>query len=265
MTFLQSLLPPHPWAWPMLVAMLIYGVRYLIMAAGAFLIARPTPGGGWGRPHASAPARLDYRRQVRRELLYSSGTVLIFGLINAILFGWGLIDYSLLYYRLDSYPAWWFWLSIALMLLLHDTMFYWAHRAMHTDRLYRAMHLLHHRSVHPTTFTSYSFHPGEALAEALMVTAILFMVPSHPLAFFIFQTISTAYNVYGHSGREFYPRGWGGHWLGRWLNTSTLHAFHHARERANYGLYFLFWDRLMRTLEASKETAAAPVREPQIA
>ena len=41
----------------------------------------------------------------------------------------------------------------------------------------------------------------EAVGEALIVTAIIYLVPVHPLAFVIFQTISTAYNVYGHCGR----------------------------------------------------------------
>lgn len=31
------------------------------------------------------------------------------------------------------------------------------------------------------------------------------------------------------------------------LNTPTNHAMHHEWMRGNYGLYFNFWDRLMRT------------------
>ena len=49
------------------------------------------------------------------------------------------------------------------------------------------------------------------MGEALIVTAIIYLVPVHPLAFVIFQTISTAYNVYGHCGREFWPRGMASH------------------------------------------------------
>ena len=114
----------------------------------------------------------------------------------------------------------------------------------------------HHRSLYPTSFAAYSFHPSEALAEALIVTAIIFVLPVHPLAFLIFQTISTAYNVYGHCGREFYPAGTASHWLGRWLNTAGAHAAHHVHNRGNYGLYFLFWDRLMGSAEPAGATAA---------
>jgi sterol desaturase/sphingolipid hydroxylase (fatty acid hydroxylase superfamily) len=78
---------------------------------------------------------------------------------------------------------------------------------------------------------------------------ILFVVPIHPGALVIFQQISTAVNVYGHSGYELYPPGWSRHWLGRWINTSVAHNTHHATARHNYGLYFLVWDRLMGTLD----------------
>lgn len=237
----------HSALWPALFAMLLYGLRYLLMAGALFLVAEPRPGRGWGRPHAHAPARFDTGRHLRRELGYSALTVLVFGAVNGVLYGSGAIGASLLYYRASAYPAWWFWLSIVLMLLLHDTLFYWLHRAMHTRALYRLMHKVHHQSVHPTVFAAYSFHPSEALAEALIVTAIIFVMPLHPLAFLIFQSISTAYNVYGHCGREFYPAGMATHWLGRWINTSSAHAAHHLENRANYGLYFLFWDRLMGT------------------
>jgi len=89
----------------------------------------------------------------------------------------------------------------------------------------------------------------EAVGEALIVVAILYIIPVHPLAFLIFQTFSTAYNVYGHCGREFYPAGMPSHWLGRWLNTSTAHAVHHSAGHYNYSFYFMFWDRLMKTAD----------------
>lgn len=132
---------------------------------------------------------------------------------------------------------------------IHQGLFYWIHRAMHLRAFFAVMHRVHHQSVYPTAYAAYSFHPTEAVAEALIVTAIIFIIPVHPLAFIIFQTISTAYNVYGHCGREFYPMGMASHWLGRWINTSSAHAVHHGKGHFNYGLYFLFWDRWMKTAD----------------
>ena len=53
-------------------------------------------------------------------------------------------------------------------------------------------------------------------------------------------------------GFEIYPKGFQRHWLGRWINTSVAHNLHHKKFDGNYGLYLLFWDRLMGTLR--KET-----------
>jgi len=235
----------HQFLLPAALAILIYGLRYAVMASAAFLMASR----GWGRPHINAPVAFDRQRHVRRELVHSALTVFVFGGVNALLFGFGFIHQSLVYYHAASYPLWWFWLSIPVMLMLHDTLFYWIHRAMHHRALFAAVHRVHHQSVHPTAFTAYSFHPNEAVVEALIVTAIVFIIPVHPIAFLIFQTISTAYNVYGHCGREFYPPGTALHWFGRWLNTSTAHAVHHGQGHFNYGLYFMFWDRWMKTTD----------------
>jgi lathosterol oxidase len=203
MNLLEYFPSPGQFLAPFVFAVVIYGVRYVVMATAGFIAAKA----GLGRAHAGAPAVFDAWRNVQRELAYSLVTVLAFGLINAAQFGWGWVEHSQIYLDLSAYPAWWFWFSIPVMLALHDTFFYWLHRAMHTRWLFRLTHLVHHKSVYPTAYAAYSFHPAEAFGEAFIVVAIIYMVPVHPLAFLIFQTISTAYNVYGHCGREFYPRG----------------------------------------------------------
>lgn len=247
MDYFQPFSLRHPFLFPAAFAIIVCGFRYAVMVSVAFLVTKL----GWGRPHSNIPTVFDSRHHIRRELFYSFITVLVFGCVNATLFGFGLIHQSLLYYRVASYPLWWLWVSIPIMLILNDTLFYWIHRAMHHRVLFSAVHWVHHQSVHPTAFAAYSFHPNEALIEALIVTAIVYIIPVHPTAFLIFQTVSTAYNVYGHCGREFYPAATASHWIGRWLNTSTAHAVHHSKGHYNYGLNFMFWDRWMKTADPS--------------
>jgi Delta7-sterol 5-desaturase len=247
-TLLHTLFP-GPVLAPLLYGALLYGVRYLGLALALHGVARR----GWGRPvDAAYPAGDDRAVHLRREIGNAAGTVLVFGLVNAVLFGTGLIQHTQLYFRIDSAPTGWFALSVGLALVLHDALFYALHRLMHTRALYRRTHLTHHRSVRPTAFAAYSFHPWEALAEALLVVAILFVLPMHPLALLAFQTVSTLINVYGHCGREFYPADWHRHPIGRWINTSTLHAHHHATGRDNYGLYFTWWDRWLGSLDPAR-------------
>ena len=60
------------------------------------------------------------------------------------------------------------------MILLHDTYFYWAHRAMHHPKIYRHVHLVHHLSQNPSPWAAFAFHPFEAVIEAGIVVSLPF-------------------------------------------------------------------------------------------
>ena len=243
----HALLPQGFWR-PFLVAAGIYGIRYALLAGTAFLVwyARPAEG--------KLQRAMPRRAQIRREIAYSAVAVLIFGLVIALISGYGIAPHTLLYFEVARYGWAYFWLSIPLVILAHDAYFYWTHRLMHTPALFRAFHGVHHLSRNPTPWTAYAFHPLESVVQALGLVLIMFIIPLHPSALLVFHTISTAINVYGHLGYEVYPSGWPQHPLGRWINTSVAHNAHHDQARYNYGFYFLFWDRWMGTLDPSYET-----------
>lgn len=48
-------------------------------------------------------------------------------------------------------------------------------------------------------------------------------------------------------------RGFSRHWLGKWVNTSVNHNQQQQFFKGNYGLYFLFWDRMMGTIRKDYE------------
>jgi len=95
------------------------------------------------------------------------------------------------------------------------------------------------------------------------VLLLLFVIPIHPLAYIAFQTISTLHSVYAHCGREFAPKRWLLGSAGKFINFSVHHYHHHRYAKDNYGLYFVFWDRLMGTLAIPAEPGgAAASRRP---
>jgi sterol desaturase/sphingolipid hydroxylase (fatty acid hydroxylase superfamily) len=55
-------------------------------------------------------------------------------------------------------------------------------------------------------------------------------------------------------GWELYPAGFSKHPVGKWINTSVNHNQHHQFFKGNYGLYFLFWDRVMGTLRTDYDS-----------
>ena len=143
-------------------------------------------------------------------------------------------------------------LSFFLMLFIHDTRFYLWHRVMHHPILFKYIHLVHHKSTNPSPWTAYAFHPFEAIIEVGIHPLLAFTLPIYSPALGIFFIFQILYNVYGHLGFEINPKGFQWHWPGRWINTSVAHNLHHKEFDGNYGLYLLFWDRLMGTLR--KET-----------
>ncbi len=48
-------------------------------------------------------------------------------------------------------------------------------------------------------------------------------------------------------GYEFFSHGVLKHKIFKWHNTPTHHNMHHKFVKNNYGLYFNFWDRVMKT------------------
>lgn len=191
--------------------------------------------------------RFAKKKDFIREILHSLSSSGIFTVIALLLLATPLRDYTQAYADLGDYPLWYFWLSVALSLIIHDTYFYWMHRLMHNPKIYRRTHLLHHKSVTPSPWASYSFHWAEAIVEGLVLVPILLLLPMHDSAVLAFTISSFAINVYGHLGYEIAPKVLRGSWLFQVINTSTHHNMHHSHFNGNYGLYFRFWDRLMNT------------------
>ncbi len=137
---------------------------------------------------------------------------------------------------------------LAAIIIAHDAWFYWAHRIMHHQRLFKTFHRHHHRSITPTPFAAYSFALPEAVVMALFVPIWQFFVATPGLILFTFLNFQIIRNVMGHAGVELMPRWWLSTPLTRWLNTTTHHDLHHAGSFThNYGLYFTWWDRMMGT------------------
>ncbi|MFA7273470.1 MAG: sterol desaturase family protein [Crocinitomicaceae bacterium] len=190
------------------------------------------------------PKGSDYRR----EIGYSLVTVILFSIIGYAVVSEPISNFTLRYTEFSDRTVGYWWLSILLMILLHDTYFYWAHRLMHHKKIFNLFHLVHHRSLNPSPWAAYAFHPLEGIIEAGVIFPIVFLIPHHVSAIIVFLFFMIIYNVYGHLGYELYPKGFNKNFIGKWLNTSVNHNQHHEKITGNYGLYFLFWDRWMGTM-----------------
>jgi len=198
--------------------------------------------------HKKIQARFPERRDYRREVGFSLLTMLIFTAYPALMLLTPFRAYTLYYDDINQYSALWFCLAFPLTFIVHDAYFYWMHRLIHHPKLFRVVHLIHHKSTNPSPWAAFSFHPLEAVFEGGIFFVLLMVMPLHPAHLAVFFAGQMIYNVYGHLGWEIYSPRFRKSTIGRWISTSTVHNAHHQYFRGNYGLYFLWWDRWCGTL-----------------
>jgi Delta7-sterol 5-desaturase len=216
----------------------IVGVRYLAVS-GAFALAtrKVRPG---------LYAGLD--PQIRREIGWSLASAAIYGVpAGIVVWGWQEHGWTRIYTDPAAYPLWWMPVSVLVYLFAHDSWFYWTHRWMHRPRWFRIAHAVHHASRPPTAWAAMSFHPVEALTGAVVIPALVLLVPIHTGMLGLVLGVMTFMGVTNHMGWEIFPKFLVEGRAGRWLITASHHQRHHEQYRCNYGLYFRFWDRLCGT------------------
>ena len=235
--------------------------RYALAAVGVFAIVNVLLARALAerKIRAGSPPR----RQLAVELAASIRTCAVFA--GVALFSIAGTETGVLKsYDDPAALGWpWFWASVAVLIVLHDAFFYWTHRLMHHRRLFRRVHRLHHKSHNPSPFTAYSFNTLEAAVHGAFVTLVLIFIPVSQPAIFLFLAHMILRNVIGHCGYELFPARRDGRPLFDWMTTVTHHDLHHAQAGWNYGLYFTWWDRLMKTEHPLyHEKFAAAVRRP---
>ncbi len=229
-----------------IIIFLVIFLRYVILAGIAFFLFYYAKKNSWSfrKIQTHFPSLTDYQR----EFLYSVSTTIIFATLGYLFFFGPIAQYTMVYRDIHAHSMVYFFGSVAITLVVHDTYFYWTHRLMHRPEIFGYLHKVHHLSTNPSPWAAMAFHPLEAVVEYGIVAVVPFLYPIHPLAIALFLLIMMIYNVYGHLGYELYPKGFSNSPIGKWINTSVNHNQHHQFFNGNYGLYFLWWDRWMGTL-----------------
>ena len=211
----------------------IVAMRYLASSGFfAWLTARVRPGfyAGLGP-------------QMRREIGWSLASAAIYGAPAGIVaWGWQERGWTKVYTDFSAHPLWWLPASVLLYLLAHDAWFYWTHRWLHRPGPFRVAHAVHHASRPPTAWAAMSFHPLEAMTGAVVIPALVFLIPIHVAMLGLVLLVMTVMGVTNHMGWDVFPATLVRSRLGGWVITASHHQRHHDNYRCNYGLYFRYWD-----------------------
>jgi len=217
-----------------------------------FLVAGIVYWALWQRPPEKVHARRLAQQApeaslMRHEIFWSCVSSVIYAMFGALVIDAWLAGGTKIYLQVDEF-GWLYWFaSIAVYLFLHDTWFYWTHRAMHHPKLFLTMHKVHHESNQPTPWAGFSFHPWESLVGAVFLPVLVFLIPLHIGAVILLLVIMTVTGITNHAGYEILPERWIRGFVGRHWVSATHHNLHHQNYRANFALYFRFWDRVMGT------------------
>jgi sterol desaturase/sphingolipid hydroxylase (fatty acid hydroxylase superfamily) len=155
--------------------------------------------------------------------------------------------YTQIYWEFSLNDFWYMPLSLLIAMLIHETYYYWLHRLMHHPKIYRYVHKVHHNSLVSSPWTAFSFHPIEAFLEAIILPLIVILLPIHYYMIVFQLTIMTFSSIINHLDIEIYPKNTHKNWFGKWWIGATHHALHHSQFKYNFGLYFTFWDKYMKT------------------
>ena len=245
----------HPWATGGLMESFIYTAddiaEYFVYAIGFFIVFwvgldRFIRGRKLSRHRWPKPA------QVISEALFSMTSQFIFlaaGIWIAFLL-FPEIRRANAYRDIAEHGWAYYGLTLLLVFFVHDTFFYWFHRFMHWKPMFRLIHKTHHESRDPTPFTTFHFHPAEAVLEAAAGQAtilVLLLMPWHVSVPTVWITGQIIFNSIGHCGFEIYPSWWHRVPFFSQKTTAMHHYMHHQRVSGNYALYFRFWDRVCGT------------------
>ena len=239
-----------------IIYFVVYFFRYLILSFGAlgltFLISHE---------RKIQSSRKFTKPQILRELRHSFVAVIPVTIIMTIVYLLGLYEINKLYFVISDYGFVWFFGQIICFMFILDFWFYVVHRIMHTKYIYSIVHKRHHLSTNPSPFAANSVHPFESIFDSIFIIFVSFFLPVHPLAIFIFVSISSIWNTIGHLGYEIFPKSVTQSMFGKYLNFPTVHNQHHKLFLYNFGYYTTIWDRIFdplhpRTDEILKEKSS---------
>ena len=185
-------------------------------------------------------------KQIKRELKNAVTTMIVGASFSSIVIYLSTKGYTRIYTNISDHNIFFAISGFFILLLLDDTWFYWCHRLLHHPKIFRYIHLEHHRSVDVNPFTSLSFFWVEPFLLTCWIFPVAIFLPVYAPVLGLVQIWGLLENIKSHLGYEIYPSNFNKTWL-RFLTTSTHHNMHHTKFNGNYGVHFRIWDKLLNT------------------
>lgn len=186
------------------------------------------------------------RQSIEKDIKLAVVTTMALAICSALVMTYYDFGFTRIYSSVEDYGITYLLISFIGVILLQDACYYFFHRGFHHPLVYNWLHRGHHRSKHPTPWTSFALDFPEALIQGLFMLAVVFIIPLHIYVLILLLLTMTIWALINHLGFELFPN-FPHRWLGKWLISSDYHSLHHCQHTRHYGLYFTFWDRFFGT------------------
>ena len=187
------------------------------------------------------------KKQFYNELKWSMSTSAIFAIISVLTIIVWQRGFTKVYTNIADYGLLYLPVSLIASMLIHETYYYFLHRWMHQPHVFRLVHKTHHESKTTSAWTAFSFHPIEGFLQAIILPATILVLPMHMYVLLVQLTIMTFSSVINHLEIEVYPSWFQKTVFGKLIIGATHHSLHHKQVKYNFGLYFTFWDKWIKT------------------
>lgn len=218
----------------------------LVSALSFLLFALPLTALAAADPESLRRFRIQRRKPRAQDLVWPSlrcwavNNLTMFALV---IVSWPLLQHSPIH--AGPAPSWYVVLAQLLFFVYFDDfVFYWAHRALHTQWLYKRIHGWHHRILTPWAVTGHYMHPVEYVITGSVALIGPMLLGAHVITVWLWLTFRQWEASEGHCGYDF-P--WSPtHFLP--LNDGAVHHdVHHERVRGNYAGFLALCDGLFGT------------------
>jgi Delta7-sterol 5-desaturase len=221
-----------------------YGVVFGLTVAGFAVLYF---GGAWGGQQLARLAKgnlIDNRplktKQIEKEIMLSLLSIVMFGFITV--FTAFLVNHGILHVTW-TFVWWQLPMEMIALFLWNEIHFYLCHRLLHTKWLYKHVHYVHHQSVTPTSYSTFSFHFAEALLLGSVMTTALLFYPFSVISLLTLPLMSIILNVLGHYNFDAFPS----RTMGSLFSFTRRHSYHHSKNTGNYGFFLPYFDLIFST------------------
>lgn len=140
-----------------------------------------------------------------------------------------------------------FW-TFGILIVLLDFIYYWFHRASHTNRWLWATHVVHHSSEKFNLSTPFRLGWTNVLSGSWIFWVPMVLLGFHPFAVLVALNLNLLYQFGVHT-QSIKKLGV----LDQILNTPSNHRVHHSSNgpylNKNFGGIFILWDRMFGTYQ----------------